>query len=1245
MKNLSTLISIFFLGFIAFGQQQRNVVLSLNANQEVLDVAYLTSSSNYIIVGDFTHINGQVRNHIAFLDLNGNLIPTPTSFPIISLDGVVNSIEILNNNIFIGGQFSTVNGVSSPGLRKITYNSTTSTFALDSWIPFTYCSMHDMCLAGTKLTLVGDFSEIYNGTGTMYLRNNIAEISTSSSSVLSSFSTAILNYSSTVFPARMTVKYLNTKYYISGTDLTYNGSGGYSMLRLSSGGVLEQTYPTNIYSYERAQNFDLFNDSILFVEKNYGIGLDLKVFNPTNNNPANGDVINVELVDQNQNILTSTNDGFGVLSNGENGFFVVSKIGTQFRLYNFDYTGIDEPYNNGQFYHKFDADTSFNLNAIDNFDPLNSKHIFLAGSKLFVSSSKLTGTPTQSSQGLIVYCLDPYKAKVFDNNYTAIPSIDPFGNVIYPPRIIDTVVCAGNIKGYAIPPVKYASNYLYQVTGNGIKYAFSTGLNVQPSSNSFIAVPSNGLIPYPGNAIKNQIWLMFDEAFTGGVLSVKPVCTCNTAVDYQYGEGTTLNLIKAPDPNIYVDSILEFTCIVDSLNLVVSSLTSNVSYSWNDQYGNANTNDSLLITMADLNGFTLPIYFKATVKENTGNQCAVTDSVLVDRNVITPELALVGNSNLWNCYTDSLSFMVQDTNSLAPESPLIYSWNSLNNLYSGSNPMVVHTVNDSIAFIAFYPSSGCSDTASFSLSYDLTPPAMATQTYGAGLQQVTDTINCQNDSLLVVLNPAANTTASWLWQSDTIPNSMWIDSYSMLNPDTTATQITLITFYALFQDTLNGCITSGPLLVVPFDLKKPFVSEFSGDSILSCSELSLNVIHDPVFGVQQSGWIENGNSNFSDTLLVTGPGNYVFEVVGQNQCIAYDSVAVIQTTDLEFVSASDTLVCPGSNFQVTAQAAGIGPFNYTWSNGSIGNTTTGIGGVDMFFTVSVSNTQGCSGMDTIHANITAPIVATFEAFSACGSGGFIQVDTVYGGAAIDMNSYLYAFDNGTFGTTYSFPVDSIGDYPFDIQDTLGCVYNFTTQITGVIQTPEVNFLVSTYNQTGDTVALVNISDFTGFDGYYWGFPSNLNVVYTSDSVAVFSSLDSGWYVITFTGFLLDTNNTTQLIDTCLFSYTKPVYFGNFQMNFLDSLPQNSVSNITLFPNPIAANLSASIILNFDLSGEQDYRILGLTTLGIPIPELSDQGIGSGTIQTIFNVPPLAAGTYYLHIVASHGAGIIKLVVE
>ncbi|MFN5386446.1 MAG: PKD domain-containing protein [Bacteroidota bacterium] len=109
------------------------------------------------------------------------------------------------------------------------------------------------------------------------------------------------------------------------------------------------------------------------------------------------------------------------------------------------------------------------------------------------------------------------------------------------------------------------------------------------------------------------------------------------------------------------------------------------------------------------------------------------------------------------------------------------------------------------------------------------------------------------------------------------------------------------------------------------------------------------------------------------TLPVAETGTYWINLTTSSGCVATDTINIVSGSLPVVNIAGNTLLCPGQSTTLTAD----GNFsNYTWSNGSTGNSITVNQAGE--YSVVVTNSNGCSGIDVAFVNSLALPVADFN---------------------------------------------------------------------------------------------------------------------------------------------------------------------------------------------------------------------------------------------------------------------------
>jgi len=227
------------------------------------------------------------------------------------------------------------------------------------------------------------------------------------------------------------------------------------------------------------------------------------------------------------------------------------------------------------------------------------------------------------------------------------------------------------------------------------------------------------------------------------------------------------------------------------------------------------------------------------------------------------------------------------------------------------------------------------------------------------------------------------------------------------------------------------------------------------------------------------------NSSSSSSITVTASGVYSVTVVDANGCTGMASTTVTIISQPPVVITATGSGCNGS---MTLSA---GTYNsYQWSTGattsSITVTASGT------YSVTVMNSNGCSGTGSLLVNINAPVSATITGPSSICSGGQ---------ATLSAGTFsAYHWSNGA--SSSSITITAAGTYSVTVTNANGCTGTATKIVTLSSQlTPVITASGPTSFCQGGSVTLTVGS----YSSYNWSNGA------TGSSITVNSS---GSYVVT-----------------------------------------------------------------------------------------------------------------------------------
>lgn len=1194
MWKLTILILLFCYNF-GYSQVLKNVPLNLNAGGAVYDVVYDNYLNAYIIVGDFTSVNGQARNNIAFINANNfSLISTATQ-PLPIVNGVIRTVEIHKKesettccpvatsqgiySIFIGGEFTTVNGfprVAVARLGVIFYNnpSVGQSYGLMNWNaqiddgggPWQW--VNDMVVVDDVLTIVGEFyinEPTYDATN-VYM--NLASFSVGNSATNSALE--IDDQGSIFYPTYEIyhIDYFDGNYYFneaSGVGIQkFNVTDG-----ISSFGITYTAWSLNI----KKEGLN----SIMSYQPGYS-AQDQLIYD------FNGNVID---------FFSPGHLSLGYAESYKDYYYIASRYsGTQYENHLNTYLSPNHDLIQTSVFQSSDASYFYDLN--ETF----KKRIFRNNDKLFLSGDFITSVDGQSRTGLAVFCLEPRDAQPFTQ--------------------LEEDICTGNIITYAIPEVEFADGYKWSYTGTGAQIRLPGPIGFQ-SLNAPV---------HFNNLNAHTVEIEFLSGVTSGELTVEPYTLCNSTTDYILAQGQSINLSIIPPPEISLIDSLAFTCIADTLLIEVQTLELGLSFSWNEGLDATVIATQQQLELIDTS-VTAANYFYVVATEPVNN-CSSRDSIFVYFDTLAAQLnqgMIQTNPTVFNCSTDSMEIFID-----VAGADVLWRLSS-DSVAQIPNPFFIYS-NDSTSFEAeaTYISNGCVASQSYLLVEDLTFLVGEVAGYpNLSSVVILDTINCNTTELildaLLVGSSDINDSISWI-----IDGVHLGDQLVLTANDSTGLSVLNTKTYLLRTFKENSQCTFDYNVTIYFDLQAPFVPTMNTTPSINCSADSVVLIH-PLNGSTQvaEGWLDTfGVSTQNDSIWVSQVGEYYYEVMNIiNGCATYDTVNVTQTNELLLSSSADTLVCEGDALTLfTSPINNASPTNYLWSNGATQSSTSLLIENDEQLTVIATNQDGCVGYDTINVTMNPPVYVEFSSFSACtpGSSGLF-VDSISGG----QGGYTYEIDGVGTNSSGSFSGLSYGTYSVDITDNLGCLFSFEVEIDPLAQGPELQFLVPTYNIIGDTIAAINITNFTGFDYVEWEVPGITDVIDVNDTLLIFSLDEEGAYDIALIGY----------IDTCSYRTEKTVYFNLTKPEFGFGQDTLGILSLTLYPNPT----TGSFIVAGEFGVEQNYSMLVTNMNGQPLTGMASNGY-SKTFEEQFEFPfGVSTGSYIVHIVSDYDARKLTVVYQ
>ena len=498
----------------------------------------------------------------------------------------------------------------------------------------------------------------------------------------------------------------------------------------------------------------------------------------------------------------------------------------------------------------------------------------------------------------------------------------------------------------------------------------------------------------------------------------------------------------------------------DATVTVTGAGTPPYTYSWSPTGGTGATGTGLIagsytVTVTDANGC------------NDIDSVIITEPPLLTASAsFTPVLCNAGN-------TGSATVM-----GAGGVTPYTYSWAPSGGTGSTAPNLIAGTYTCTVT-----DANGCTATASTTV----TEPTQLTSTIS------TTPVLCNAGNTGTATVVAANATPGYTYS--------WTP-----NGGTNATASSLIAGgYTCTITDANGCFITASITVTEptqVTLVTSFVQSTCGNPNGQVSVIATNGTPGYTYS-----WAPNGGTNATETGLLAGA--YTVSVTDANGCVTVDSITVLNAgTPVATITASTNVLCFGGNngdATVTVTGAGTPPYNYTWS--PIGGTgATGTGLIAGSYTVTVSDANGCSDVDSVI--ITEPPLLTAAAsYTAvlCNAGN-TGTATVVGAGGVTAYTYAWAPSGGTNATE---PNLIAGSYTCTVTDANGCITTASTTVTEPTQVT-TTFAQSDERCFGGNTASATVVPADGTPGYTYSWAPS------GGTGATAASLFAGTYTCTIT---------------------------------------------------------------------------------------------------------------------------------
>ncbi len=434
--------------------------------------------------------------------------------------------------------------------------------------------------------------------------------------------------------------------------------------------------------------------------------------------------------------------------------------------------------------------------------------------------------------------------------------------------------------------------------------------------------------------------------------------------------------------------------------------------------------------------------YTVTVTDSKG--CTATSSAILG-NATGPSAFIQSATNI-NCFGQTTgSASVQGSGGTLAYT---YSWSPV-----GGAGMTASGLGANTYTVTVTDHNGCTATTSVAL----TQPAAAVS---AATANVSGT--CGNSNGQVSVTPGGGTAGyGYSWSSGAVAQ--------------TVSGLAATTYTVTVTDS-KGCTATSSAILGNANGPAAAIQSATNINCFGTSTGSASVLATGGTVAYTYSWSPSGGAGMTASGLAAN--TYTVTVTDHNGCTAMTTVALTQPPVLNPVTSSVSATCGGANGNVSVSTAGGTPgYTYSWSEGAVSPTVTGLGASS--YTVTVSDSKGCtqSAVQTVNnlggATVSSAIVTNVKCFGS--NQGSASASAVGG-----TPSYTYTWSNGTTGAT-SVAGLTAGTYTVSVYDAHGCLASSTVSITQplALATPAAGGAATCGNSNGQ----VSVSPSGGTPGY------------------------------------------------------------------------------------------------------------------------------------------------------------------
>ncbi len=518
--------------------------------------------------------------------------------------------------------------------------------------------------------------------------------------------------------------------------------------------------------------------------------------------------------------------------------------------------------------------------------------------------------------------------------------------------------------------------------------------------------PSTLTASATGNGALTYTW---SNAATGVSTSVSPAVSTSYTVTVKDANGCSatsapVSVTVNSLPTVSASASPAIICAGGSTTLTASATgNGTLTYTWS----NAATGASTSVSPAANTSYTVTV--------NDANGCSVTSApVAVTVNSLPIVSASASPAVICSGSSTTLTATASGNGSLT------YAWS---NGTSGVSTSVSPATSTSYT-VTVKDANGCSVTS--------TPIAVTVNSLPIVSASASPAALCAGSSSTLTASATGNGTLTYAWSNGASGLS------TSVSPATS-------TSYTVTVNDANGCSATSAAVAITVD--GPTVTASASSPVICAgSSTTLNASASGS-GTLTYSW-SNGASGASTPVSPTSSISYTVTVSDANGCSVTSAPVAVTVNSLPTVSASvsSPVICAGIPDTLTMNAAGNGPFTYSWSpaagliNASIQSPVANITS-SATYTATVQDVNGCIAAPSpvsITVNSLPSITASSTKSSIC-TGGFTTLNaSVTGNGPFNYSwSPAASLSNATIQSPLASPT-SLTSYTVIATDVNNC---------------------------------------------------------------------------------------------------------------------------------------------------------------------------------------------------------------